>query len=159
MNLNLNSVLYLTQLAAPLLEASTRSLRCPVMPCLAQILSWIITSQESQCPYLVHISSTCNTCETMARVCTSLWGTWVACGSKNARRHQQWCCNDLLYMLAQASHGSIVNISSVGGQRCAPGATAYCVAKAAVDMLTKASALELAPKVGFYKRPSGPMRA
>lgn len=54
----------------------------------------------------------------------------------------------VLYLLAQASHGSIVNISSVGGQRCAPGATAYCVSKAAVDMLTKASALELAPKVG-----------
>ena len=60
--------------------------------------------------------------------------------------------------MTQASHGSIVNISSVGAQRSAPGATAYCVAKAAVDMLTKASALELAPKVSSMQS-SGQVRA
>ena len=52
-----------------------------------------------------------------------------------------------LGLSAQASHGSIVNISSIAGQRPGRGAAAYCVSKAAVDMLTKASALELGPKV------------
>jgi NAD(P)-dependent dehydrogenase (short-subunit alcohol dehydrogenase family) len=66
--------------------------------------------------------------------------------------HMNLNLNSVLYLtqlaapLLEASHGSIVNISSVGAQRSAPGATAYCVAKAAVDMLTKSSALELAPK-------------
>lgn len=54
---------------------------------------------------------------------------------------------DQLDMSAQASHGSIVNISSIAGQRPGRGAAAYSVSKAAVDMLTKASALELGPKV------------
>ena len=50
---------------------------------------------------------------------------------------------------AQTSKGSIVNVSSIAGQRPVRGAAAYCVSKAAVDMLTKASALELAPKVSL----------
>jgi NAD(P)-dependent dehydrogenase (short-subunit alcohol dehydrogenase family) len=54
---------------------------------------------------------------------------------------------ELLKWLVQASHGSIVNISSVVAQRPLAGAGAYCVSKAAVDMLTKVSALELGPKV------------
>jgi len=44
------------------------------------------------------------------------------------------------------SQGNIVNISSVTGLRSFPGVLAYCVSKAAVDQLTRCSALELAPK-------------
>ena len=47
----------------------------------------------------------------------------------------------------QASQGSVVNISSVAAERPFQGAGAYSVSKAAVKMLTKASALELAPSV------------
>jgi NAD(P)-dependent dehydrogenase (short-subunit alcohol dehydrogenase family) len=42
--------------------------------------------------------------------------------------------------------GSIVNVSSVAGTRAFPNLLAYCVSKAAIDQLTKCSALELAPK-------------
>jgi NAD(P)-dependent dehydrogenase (short-subunit alcohol dehydrogenase family) len=42
--------------------------------------------------------------------------------------------------------GNIVNVSSVTGPRAFPGVLAYCVSKAAVDQLTRCSALELAPK-------------
>lgn len=42
--------------------------------------------------------------------------------------------------------GNIVNVSSVTGTRAFPGVLAYCVSKAAVDQLTRCSALELAPK-------------
>ena len=45
-----------------------------------------------------------------------------------------------------ASHGSIVNVSSVTGLRAFPGVLAYCVSKSAVDQLTRCAALELAPK-------------
>jgi NAD(P)-dependent dehydrogenase (short-subunit alcohol dehydrogenase family) len=45
-----------------------------------------------------------------------------------------------------ASHGSIVNVSSVTGLRSFPGVLAYCVSKSAVDQLTRCAALELAPK-------------
>ncbi len=42
--------------------------------------------------------------------------------------------------------GSIVNVSSVaGGVRPYPGLASYCVSKAAVDMLTRCSALDFAP--------------
>ena len=42
--------------------------------------------------------------------------------------------------------GNIVNVSSVTGTRAFPNVLAYCVSKAAVDQLTRCSALELAPK-------------
>jgi NAD(P)-dependent dehydrogenase (short-subunit alcohol dehydrogenase family) len=42
--------------------------------------------------------------------------------------------------------GSIVNVSSVAGTRAFPNVLAYCVSKAAVDQLTRCTALELAPK-------------
>ncbi|MCU1288093.1 MAG: Short-chain dehydrogenase/reductase [Acidobacteria bacterium] len=42
--------------------------------------------------------------------------------------------------------GNIVNVSSVTGLRAFPGVLAYCVSKAAIDQLTRCSALELAPK-------------
>ena len=46
----------------------------------------------------------------------------------------------------QASKGNIVNLSSVAGLRSFPNVLAYCVSKAAIDQLTRCSALELAPK-------------
>lgn len=42
--------------------------------------------------------------------------------------------------------GNIVNVSSVAGIRAFPNVLAYCVSKAAVDQLTRCSALELAAK-------------
>ncbi len=42
--------------------------------------------------------------------------------------------------------GNIVNVSSVAGTRAFPNVLAYCVSKAAVDQLTRCSALELAPQ-------------
>jgi NAD(P)-dependent dehydrogenase (short-subunit alcohol dehydrogenase family) len=41
--------------------------------------------------------------------------------------------------------GAIVNLSSVASLRPYPGLMAYCVSKAAVDMLTRCAALDLAP--------------
>ncbi len=45
------------------------------------------------------------------------------------------------------TRGSIVNISSVASYRPEAGALAYCVSKAGLDMLTRGTAQELAPKV------------
>ncbi|HVF46203.1 MAG TPA: SDR family oxidoreductase [Pyrinomonadaceae bacterium] len=42
--------------------------------------------------------------------------------------------------------GNIVNVSSVAGTRSFPNVLAYCVSKAAIDQLTRCSALELGPK-------------
>ncbi|KAM8865434.1 3-oxoacyl-[acyl-carrier-protein] reductase FabG [Synchiropus picturatus] len=42
--------------------------------------------------------------------------------------------------------GSIVNVSSVNGQRSFPGVLAYCMSKSAIDQLTRCTALELASK-------------
>lgn len=42
--------------------------------------------------------------------------------------------------------GAVVNISSVAGLRAFPGLASYSVSKAAVDQLTRAAALDLAPK-------------
>jgi NAD(P)-dependent dehydrogenase (short-subunit alcohol dehydrogenase family) len=48
--------------------------------------------------------------------------------------------------LTEAGPGaSILNFSSVAGNRPYPGITAYCVSKAAVEMYTRCLALELAP--------------
>lgn len=46
----------------------------------------------------------------------------------------------------ETTKGNIVNVSSVTGLRAFPNVLAYCVSKAAVDQLTRCSALELAPK-------------
>jgi NAD(P)-dependent dehydrogenase (short-subunit alcohol dehydrogenase family) len=45
----------------------------------------------------------------------------------------------------KARGGNVVNVSSVNGLRSFPGVTAYCVSKAAVDHLTRCSALDWAP--------------
>lgn len=46
----------------------------------------------------------------------------------------------------EKTQGSIINVSSVMGLRAFAGALAYSVSKAAVDQLTRCTALELAPK-------------
>lgn len=46
-------------------------------------------------------------------------------------------------MLEQGRPGVIINISSVNGRQPGEGQTAYCVAKAGVDMITRCGALEL----------------
>ena len=46
----------------------------------------------------------------------------------------------------EQTKGNIVNVSSVTGPRAFPNVLAYCVSKAAIDQLTRCSALELAPK-------------
>ncbi len=48
--------------------------------------------------------------------------------------------------LLEKTKGNIVNVSSVAGLRSFPNVLAYCVSKAAIDQLTRCSALELAPK-------------
>lgn len=47
--------------------------------------------------------------------------------------------------MAAAGGGSIINLSSILGKVGLPGASAYCASKGGVLMLTKSSALELAP--------------
>ena len=50
-------------------------------------------------------------------------------------------------LLPRLQRGSVVaNLSSVAAQRPFSGLAPYCISKAAVDMLTKAAALELAPR-------------
>ena len=46
----------------------------------------------------------------------------------------------------EATKGNVVNVSSVTGLRSFPGVLAYCVSKAALDHLTRCTALELAAK-------------
>lgn len=46
----------------------------------------------------------------------------------------------------ESTAGSIVNVSSVAGQRSFPNLISYCVSKAALDQLTRCAALELAEK-------------
>lgn len=48
--------------------------------------------------------------------------------------------------LRQSSHKAIVNISSMAGSRGIGGLTAYCSSKGAVDALSRALAVELAPE-------------
>jgi NAD(P)-dependent dehydrogenase (short-subunit alcohol dehydrogenase family) len=54
-------------------------------------------------------------------------------------------CRAALVDLKASGGASIVNLSSVTGSRPFAQVTAYCMAKAAVDMYTKCLALELAP--------------
>ncbi|MGE5234941.1 MAG: glucose 1-dehydrogenase [Acidobacteriota bacterium] len=46
----------------------------------------------------------------------------------------------------EASNGVVINLSSVAGLRAFPGILAYAVSKAAVDQLTRCTALELGPR-------------
>ena len=45
----------------------------------------------------------------------------------------------------QSTQGSVVNIGSISASRASPGSIAYSTSKAAVEMLTRVMALELAP--------------
>lgn len=47
--------------------------------------------------------------------------------------------------LKASANGCIVNVSCEKGQRAEPGLLGYCMSKAGLEMLTKASACELAP--------------
>ena len=49
-------------------------------------------------------------------------------------------------MISQGGGGVILNVSSVNGQQPGEGQSAYCSAKAGVDMLTRCAALELGPQ-------------
>jgi NAD(P)-dependent dehydrogenase (short-subunit alcohol dehydrogenase family) len=48
--------------------------------------------------------------------------------------------------LARDGGGAVVNVASASGHRALAGAAAYCTSKAALLMLTRAAALELAPR-------------
>ncbi|MEG3000911.1 MAG: SDR family oxidoreductase, partial [Comamonas sp.] len=48
--------------------------------------------------------------------------------------------------LLAASGGNVVNVGSISASRASPGSIAYSTSKAAVEMLTKVMALELAPQ-------------
>ncbi len=48
-------------------------------------------------------------------------------------------------VMVEAGRGSIINLSSILGKVGSPGAPAYCASKGGVALLTKATALELAP--------------
>lgn len=50
-----------------------------------------------------------------------------------------------LPLLREGTGANVINISSIAGRRAFAPITAYCVSKAAVDMLTRCMALELAP--------------
>lgn len=52
----------------------------------------------------------------------------------------------LVKSATEGKHPSILNVSSVAGQRPYGNLLGYCTSKAAVDMLTQSMALELAPK-------------
>ena len=56
-------------------------------------------------------------------------------------------CSRLLVSrwIEQGVHGHIVNITSGAALRARPGAAHYCTSKAALEMLTRAFALEMAP--------------
>lgn len=56
------------------------------------------------------------------------------------------CTRAAVPYLEHSDAGRIVNVSSALATRVAPGAAAYCSAKAAVEMFTKVSAIELAPR-------------
>jgi glucose 1-dehydrogenase len=56
------------------------------------------------------------------------------------------CCQEVArQMVKQGNGGRIINITSVDGFLAEERASAYCVSKAAVEMLSKTMALELAP--------------
>ena len=48
-------------------------------------------------------------------------------------------------MLAQGRGGAIINIASINARQPAEGMSAYCAAKAGVEMLTRCAAMELGP--------------
>ena len=141
MDLNLNSVLHLTQLFIPLLEASAP---LPTKKCKSRHCAHGTHYEDSTlCP--VEHNNDVQPCRNMLCGIENL-GLPMATLVETVAGH---VCSLAGGVCVQASKGSIVNISSIASQRPGKGAAAYCVSKAAVDMLTKASALELAPKVSL----------
>jgi NAD(P)-dependent dehydrogenase (short-subunit alcohol dehydrogenase family) len=69
------------------------------------------------------------------------WDTMMGINVRSVFYLMQTCVPHL-----ERTIGNIVNVSSVTGLRSFPNVLAYCVSKAAVDQLTRCSALELAPK-------------
>lgn len=72
-----------------------------------------------------------------------------------------WCVTSAFIMsqlaaphMLAAGHGSIVNISSGAARFGIRALTAYCVAKGALEALTRAMAQELAPKIRSTPSPS-----
>ena len=47
--------------------------------------------------------------------------------------------------LLRDTWGSVINVSSDKGSRAEPGLLSFCMSKSGVEMLTKSSAMELAP--------------
>jgi NAD(P)-dependent dehydrogenase (short-subunit alcohol dehydrogenase family) len=56
-----------------------------------------------------------------------------------------WCARASIPHMRQAGHGAIVNISSRQAERASPGLSAYVTAKAGMNGLTRAIAVEEAP--------------
>ncbi|KFZ76902.1 3-oxoacyl-ACP reductase [Amycolatopsis sp. MJM2582] len=56
------------------------------------------------------------------------------------------CIREAAPLLEERGGGRIITLSSALASRVAPGAAAYSASKAAVEMLTKVAAVELAPK-------------
>jgi NAD(P)-dependent dehydrogenase (short-subunit alcohol dehydrogenase family) len=78
---------------------------------------------------------------TIENTTTDAWDDMMNINVRAVFQLMQRCVPEL-----EKVKGNIVNVSSVTGTRSFPGALAYCVSKAAVDQLTRCSALELAPK-------------
>jgi NAD(P)-dependent dehydrogenase (short-subunit alcohol dehydrogenase family) len=78
---------------------------------------------------------------TIENTSTQDWDTMMDINVRSVFLMMQECVPHL-----EKNKGNIVNISSVAGTRSFPNVLAYCVSKAAVDQLTRCSALELAPK-------------
>ena len=58
--------------------------------------------------------------------------------------------HEVRQMVEQGAGGAVVNIASINARQPAEGMSAYCSAKAGVEMLTKVAALEVA--LGWYTR-------
>jgi 3alpha(or 20beta)-hydroxysteroid dehydrogenase len=79
----------------------------------------------------------------------SLMDTDVALFERHMRINQLGCFLGMKAVVATMEHsggGSIVNISSVAGLRGSPGAIAYSATKWALRGMTKAAAIDLAPR-------------
>lgn len=72
----------------------------------------------------------------------SLWDTMMNVNVKGT-----YFCTRAALPALQAAGGVVVNVASEAGLIGAPGMTAYCASKGAVVNLTRAMALELAPRV------------
>lgn len=56
-----------------------------------------------------------------------------------------WGCAAAARVMKQAGTGSIINLSSSGGETAVPGISLYSMSKAAVNMLTRTAAVEFGP--------------